>query len=161
MNAAGSPTPEVQWLKQAWHTGSPGGQGGDAEALPGSAVTTVSSALEDAQGSVLVLSRLRLGPLTREDLHSRLVCQVDNSVSTPVRASVKLDMNCECISHLPRGLLSNTFPHYSVSYSQWPLSRCAYCELLGVPSLLDYLLSWCASPGDRDPRRSSPGGNEA
>ncbi|CAN8024949.1 unnamed protein product, partial [Ixodes persulcatus] len=92
--AAGSPAPEVQWLRRAWRPSTPEEPGiGGAEAVSGNAVTTVSSALDDTQGSVLVLSRLRLGPLSREDLHSRLFCQVDNGVAAPVRTAVRLDMN--------------------------------------------------------------------
>ncbi|KAM7283112.1 hemicentin-2 isoform X2 [Ixodes scapularis] len=94
VKAAGSPAPEVQWLRRAWRPNTPEEPGiGGAEAVSGNAVTTVSSALDDTQGSVLVLSRLRLGPLSREDLHSRLFCQVDNGVAAPVRTAVRLDMN--------------------------------------------------------------------
>ncbi|KAH9362639.1 hypothetical protein HPB48_001264 [Haemaphysalis longicornis] len=52
----------------------------------------VTQALDDAQGSVLVLSKLRQGPLSRTDLLAQLVCQVDNGMATPVRTTVRVDM---------------------------------------------------------------------
>ncbi|XP_075528799.1 basement membrane-specific heparan sulfate proteoglycan core protein-like [Dermacentor variabilis] len=88
VKAAGSPAPEVRWLRRPRRPSSDE----DEEPVPRSAVTTVSSALDDAQESVLVLSKLRQGPLTRADLLIQLVCEVDNGLAAPVRTTVRIDM---------------------------------------------------------------------
>ncbi|KAH6947545.1 hypothetical protein HPB50_019733 [Hyalomma asiaticum] len=86
VKAAGRPAPQVRWLRRPRRPLSDD----DEEPVPGSAVTTVSSALDDA--SVLVLSKLRQGPLTRTDLLIQLVCEVDNGLAAPVRTTVRVDM---------------------------------------------------------------------
>ncbi|KAK8758946.1 hypothetical protein V5799_003422 [Amblyomma americanum] len=88
VKAAGRPAPEVRWLRRPQRPSSDD----DEERVPASAVTTVTSALDDAQGSVLVLSKLRQGPLARTDLLTQLVCQVDNGLAAPVRTTVRIDM---------------------------------------------------------------------
>ncbi|KAL3184806.1 hypothetical protein MRX96_030703 [Rhipicephalus microplus] len=86
VKAAGRPAPQVRWLRRPRRPLSDD----DEEPVPGSAVTTVSSALDDA--SVQVLSKLRQGPLSRADLLIQLVCEVDNGLAAPVRTTVRLDM---------------------------------------------------------------------
>ncbi|XP_075733395.1 hemicentin-2 isoform X2 [Rhipicephalus microplus] len=86
VKAAGRPAPQVRWLRRPRRPLSDD----DEEPVPGSAVTTVSSALDDA--SVQVLSKLRQGPLSRTDLLIQLVCEVDNGLAAPVRTTVRLDM---------------------------------------------------------------------
>lgn len=43
-------------------------------------------------------SSITLGPLTRQDLNSRLTCKsVNHQKSTPIETTVQLDMNCKLI----------------------------------------------------------------
>ena len=47
-------------------------------------------------GAGKVTNELRLPPLTRADLHTRLVCTAsNNNVSQPAVDQVQLDINCE------------------------------------------------------------------
>ena len=43
-------------------------------------------------------SEIALGPLTRQDLHTKLVCRASNHArANPVEQSVQIDMNCEFV----------------------------------------------------------------
>jgi hypothetical protein len=82
----GVPVPKVRWLRNDIAVPS---------AAPRRAVNPGRKAVVATSG--VVSAELMIERLGRGDLHSELTCQaINNNRTTPLAATVHVDMNCEC-----------------------------------------------------------------
>lgn len=73
----GNPTPTISWYRDG---------------------TPIVSETIRIPGGRYVQSEIQLGPLSRDDLNTRLTCRANNHPrATPIESVVQIDMNCKSI----------------------------------------------------------------